>query len=100
MTCKCLVMDEQPDSWTKDGKTNLQWKFILMDFSDGPRVKTPMEFSLPRKEGEAAPGWKDGFVNLTITEFGNMFAGAIRVRGTLAPWEAEVETVSGKAVAA
>lgn len=83
MTIKVLVMDEQPDSYDgKKGRVD-QWKLLCLDWSEGHRCKTLLEFTLPKEQEQYKGAFKDRVVDLTVTEITNGFGGAMRVRGSV-----------------
>lgn len=84
MTIRVLVMDEQADSY--DGKKGRveSWKLMCLDFSDGARCKTMLEYALPIEQKEQRGQFKDAWADLTVTEIMPGFGGSMRVRGTIA----------------
>jgi len=91
MTIRVLVMDEQPDAY--DGKKGRveSWKLLCLDWSEGHRCKTMLEFSLPADQSAFKGSFKDGFADLTITEISAGFGGSMRVRGAIHPCKREPE---------
>jgi len=78
-------MDEQPDGY--DGKKGRveQWKVLCLDWSEGHRCKTMLEFNLPDDQKALRGQLKDGFADLTITELTPGFGGTMRCRGAIHP---------------
>ena len=87
MIIKCLVMDEQPDSYKPEGKPSThQWVYLLQDMGEH-RTKTQFRLSVPRQEQDTEkPGLRDTFVALQIESFIAMFGGAVMIRGKITPW--------------
>jgi hypothetical protein len=90
-------MDEQPDSYDgKKGRVD-QWKVLCLDWSDGHRCKTMLEFTLPADQAALKGLLKDGFADLIITEMMPGFGGSVRVRGVIQPVRAEAQKETKKA---
>ena len=78
-------MDEQPDSYEgKKGRVE-SWKLLCLDWSEGHRCKTMLEFSLPDAQTSFRGKFKDSFADLTVTEITPGFGGSMRVRGAITP---------------
>jgi len=100
MTITVLVMDEQPDSYDgKKGRVD-SWKLLCLDWSEGHRCKTMLEFSLPNDQTALRGKLKDGFADLTITEISAGFGGSMRVRGSIHPRERSAEPAPESRLAA